>query len=146
MKSGTLTLLIGVVVGAIALLLFVNYLTHIVDPGKAKYITLGNVKGMAVIANDKEFTLNADQQVQAIQIFNQSARLKSNAYKDKKPENFPYSKVVIYRAEKENIEVVPVRLVNTQLVFSCTEWNPDGLLQEVGPGSLNDLFISAIKQ
>jgi hypothetical protein len=145
MKSSTLTLLVGVMVAAVALLLLVNFFSIYLQPDAKRFIKPGEVKGISVFHGEKEFAANSRQQNDIISILNQSVRLKPDMVQKDEKQQIAYSKIVIYRFDQPEIVITPIEVVKNQLIFSCPEWYPEGYMREVGPGNLNAILLSVIK-
>jgi hypothetical protein len=146
MKSSTISILIAVMIGAIGILLLVNFFSMVAEPPKERFIAPGEVKGITVTFDGKEVSPNFKQQTEILAILNQSVRLKPDVFPTGDIEKLPYTKITILRFDQPDIEIEPIHVVNNQLIFSCKEWNPEGLLREVGPGNLNALLKSLNKK
>ena len=73
-------------------------------------ILLNNIKGMAIEHNHKLYTLNFHQQNRAAQILNH-VRLYSEISSNDEfqgSDTSPYSRLIIYRFEKGDLEVIPL--------------------------------------
>lgn len=144
MNYNSTTVFIGIVVVAVALLLTINFFSVFSEPDSNKYIAHKDVRGIAVVHQNKEYPLDSSRQAEVLSILNNAARLKKGTVSESEKVNFPYSKVIIYRFKKPEVEIIPIKFVDLQMIFYCKDWNPDGgMLQEVGPGDLNAILESA---
>lgn len=142
MRSQTLTYLLAAAFIAMALLFF-NQSLHLFSPSNTaeKYLSPYEVRGIAVISQEKPYTLNFEQQNQVMEILNRAIPVGhvGNAER-KKP---PFEKVVIYRFDKPEVELVPEAMNEDSIVFKVKEWNPEGYVSELSDGDLLHLLTEA---
>ena len=141
------------VLGCFVILLVMNT-TALMDIVPSHYIAPNDVRGMAVLHKDKPYTLNFEQQNAMIKIFNSAIPVGKELVTNYKVNvlNAPdIQKVIIYRFNGPDIEVIPVAYVNEteiktatpnqknfNMVFSVPEWNKKSLLEESTPGGFQN--------
>ncbi|MBA3816012.1 MAG: hypothetical protein H0X29_05750 [Parachlamydiaceae bacterium] len=123
----------------------------------AKYISPSEVRGMAVQHNKLLYTLNFEQQNALVEIFNRSipvSREDVEARKKDAPKIADISKIIIYRFNAPDIEIVPIAHVaknysvdgftsqRYNLVFSAPEWNSKGVLEEATQDQMEALLAN----
>lgn len=118
-------------------LFFIRLLPNNATFEPEKYILKGDVKGIEIVHNDKPYTLNFEQQNTLIDYLNQSLPVNTNFRIDP---NLPFSKIIIYRFKGAPLELTPITLVGTDLVFSAPTWNPNGYLRDISVGRMNKLL------
>jgi hypothetical protein len=145
------------VVAGFGLILFLNGMSQLgVMP--AKYIFANDVRGMAVMHNNKLYTLNFEQQNQLVDIFNRSIPVGKELVETRKTSvaNVPeIQKIIVYRFNASDLEIIPVAYVSKSsspldktsttkfsLVFSVPEWDPHGLMEESTSDDLSKLLSS----
>lgn len=151
-SRNTLLMIIAVVIG-FAIIILMN-IVNMLDFSKAKYISPSEVRGMAVMHDQKLYTLNFDQQNTLVEIFNRSIPVSKEKLENRMKSlsnNSEVQKIIIYRFNAPDIEIIPAGLVtkslsidpskdsieNQSLVFSASEWNPKGgLLEEAASDHL----------
>lgn len=146
-----------VVLAGFAIILLMNAAAFLgVFP--SRYISPNDVRGIAVEHYHKLYTLNFAQQNELINILNHAIPVGKELV-DSRKVNIPHppeiDKIIIYRFNASDIEIVPVAYVSkttsvmknpeadkTSLVFSVPEWNPNGFLEESTSDELNKLLFS----
>lgn len=141
MNERTLFYLIGIGATGLLLLMGLNFQSVMTHAPAPKFISQNEVRGMAVVHEGKEYTLNFDQQTRAVNLINQSIRIRKATIAQENLLNNPYS-VTLYRFDAPDINIRPLALIDRQLIFEVKEWNPEGAIRETGPGELHKLFTS----
>lgn len=156
-KTGSripLYLILAVLVG-FAIILGLNGMSRLgVIP--SKYISPNDVRGIAVMHDDKLYTLNFEQQKQLIDIFNRSIPVGKELVETRKvdvPDAPKIQKIIVYRFNASDLEMIPVAYVSKSsslldktgttkisLVYSVPEWNQNGLMEESTSDELNKLL------
>lgn len=93
---------------------------------------LEQVKGMAVVHNDLPYTLNFDQQKIASGALLRAAIVKKTDYPTKSALNF--QKIIFYRFDGPDVEVTPIQMKESNLVFSIG----NEYYMELSAGELRD--------
>jgi hypothetical protein len=124
------------------LLINVTPLFVITESTEEKFIGYFEVRGMAVEYNQKLYTLNYEQQNDAVAYLNQSLLVgpaaKSLASQSTKPE---FTRLIIYRFGKPDLVLTPIGWEpDGNLVYSVPEWNHDGLLNDISLGAFRSLI------
>jgi hypothetical protein len=112
----------------------------------SRYLSPNDVRGIAVEHNDMLYTLNFDQQNTLVDIFNRAIPVTKESAETRKVKDAPPSevkKIVIYRFNAPDIEIIPVSFVSKSqsavqaqdkqrlnLVFLAPLWNNKGFLEE----------------
>lgn len=137
MDNRLITYLTFAVVAVMAFLLLANVFPIFIKPIAEKYIGYNDVRGMAVEYEGKLYTLNFDQQKNAIGFFNQSI-----ASTSKPSQQADFSKLIIYRFNQlTDIVIKPEGYDNNQnLIFTAPEWTHEGSLQDVSQGKFKALI------
>ena len=138
MNNRMLIFMVSMVLVAIGLMLGLNILTIFQEAAPSKYLSPNEVRGMATEHNKLLYTLNFEQQNRAVILLNRAIRVGYQAYTEHDGVTFDFDKLVVYRFNEPEITIIPISVIKGQMVFSCPEWNPDGLLRETGPGELKD--------
>jgi len=158
MKRNFTLIMTIAVLGGFAVILSIN-LASLLGFVPSKYISPNDVRGMAVEHHGVLFTLNFDQQNRVVDIFNRAvpiSRASANSRKVVTAGEPTIKKIIVYRfGNAHDIEISPVSYVGqthtpeehpanepTSLVFSATDWNPNGLLEEPMPGQLNEILLN----
>lgn len=138
MDNRIITYLTIAVAAVMGLLLVVNVFPVFVKPVGEKYLAYNDVRGMAVEYGGKLYTLNFDQQKNAIGFFNQSTPLTTSPSLDK-PD---FGKIIIYRfSPLTDITIKPSGYdQNQNLIFSAAEWSNENSLQENSHGEFKKLI------
>lgn len=143
-SRNTLFMILAVVVG-FAIIILMN-IASMLNLSKAKYISSSEVRGIAVQHNQLLYTLNFEQQNAMVDIFNRAIPVSKESLADRMKllsDNPEVQKIIIYRFDAPEIQIVPVGLVyktlsrgekesieNQSLVFSAPAWNENGLMEE----------------
>ncbi len=139
MSNQTLLALIFVVVCAIGALFMINMGPTIFNAVSDLTIPPSHVRGSAIQRNQVLYTLNYNQQNAVIEIINHAIPLKEGgAKKSKTPPGF--EKLIIYRFNAPNIEIIPSGFVGDNLEFSAPQLRQNGYFLEVSAGVLQDLL------
>lgn len=127
---------------AALLLLAINLVPVFSMPAKQTYISLNNVRGSAVIYQQKPFTLNFRQQNELIDILNRAVFVKKSDYLNSK-KDFNFDKIVIYPFIGDAIEIQPIDYSESNLIFSAPAWNQEFYMMELSAGSLQEIINSS---
>ena len=146
MSNRILSLMIGLVVVLAGVLLMMNIFNIQTEPLSEHFLKADNVKAVEVVSKGTPHPLTFDQQNRFVEVINLAVPtgMENDLKVVKGP--FDYEKIVIYQFEGPEITATPYGLVNTQLLMTIPEWNPDGLIRETGPGELNKLFSDIANQ
>lgn len=139
MNNKTLSILATIVGCGVALLLLINTRDFLTREPPKKYITQDDVRGMAILHKKKLYTLNFDQQKEAIHLLN-LATASSQIQGTISKETPDFSKIVIYVFDGDPIEIIPLAWEDHALVFSAPLWHRDGYLRDTSNGKLYDLL------
>lgn len=140
MSNRTLYTLVALVLIGIGVMFFINLLPVLKADNKERYIRLNDVKGMAVVYQGKEYTLNFDQQNEVAVLLNQSEPISKENLGTLSPA--PFEKIIIYQFKGSNLDLSPIGFKSRNLIYSNPKWNPEGYLQEVSSGTLKDIIES----
>jgi hypothetical protein len=134
MKNKTLLFLTSLVLLAIASLFLLNL--HFAIQGSPigeTYLKYNDVRGMAVDVNEKLYTLNFEQQKEAIGIINRSVRLQ-HGWHDKR-ENLPIRAIMVYQFDQQpDVQMIPVGFQGNRLVFYVPQWDKNNDFMELTGG------------
>jgi hypothetical protein len=136
----TPALLITLVIAAMAILVILNFIPFLFEPAQEKFISLNNIRGMAVEYQGEQYTLNFEQQKRVAVILNRSTKIGLEGYLTGEEVSFDYSLLTIFPFQGKVIRITPVGFANQQLIFQSKELNPEGLLRETGPGEMHPLL------
>lgn len=141
MSSRALTYLLAAAFVAMGLLFF-NHMVGLITPASTdQYLSPYDVRGMAVVHEGKTYTLNFDQQNRCVAIFNRAIPV--GRIGDPQLQKPGFDKLVIYRFQAPDLELIPESLKEGALVFKVVEWNPSGYIAELSGGDLLHLLTSA---
>lgn len=146
MSNRILSLMIGLVVVLAGVLLMMNIFNIQTEPLSEHYLKAANIKAVEVVSKGTPHPLTFDQQNRFVEVINQAVHTGMENDLKVVKSSFDYEKIVIYQFEGPEIIATPYGLVNTQLLMTIPEWNPDGLIRETGPGELNKLFSDVANQ
>jgi hypothetical protein len=97
------------------------------------YLKFNDVRGMAVEVNGKLYTLNFEQQNEAIGIINRWVRLKHGWHENR--ETLPIRSIIVYQFnDQPDIKMTPVGFQGNRLVFYVPQWDKDNDFMEVTGG------------
>lgn len=140
MNNRTLTYMTIFVLVGMGALLLINTLLLFQSPTTiAKYISRGDVRGMAVIHRHKEYTLNFTQQNTLIAYLNQLEQVPQNVNRSSQTV-LDFEKIIVYKFKSPNVEITPVGYVNDDLLLSVPEWYREGLLKDTSHGELKTIL------
>jgi hypothetical protein len=142
MKTNPLSIGIFLVIIGILALLMINLAPQHPTTSSPLFATVGNVRGMAIIHKGMPYTLNFKQQEFSIDNLNRAVKVKKSDFVSSK-DSFLFEKLVIYRFEGEEIEVVPVALNEKNIVFSSPTLSSDSYFLELSGGELYTLLSKA---
>ncbi|NGX42852.1 MAG: hypothetical protein K940chlam7_01140 [Chlamydiae bacterium] len=140
MSNRTISYLLLVVIVSMGALFALNFINIWRGTAQAKYLAPNEVKGMDIEHDDKLYTLNFSQQNQVLAILNQTIKVGYERYFEGEEADFEYTALVIYLFDGSSIKITPVGFINRQLLLRVPEWNPQGLIREIGPGDLHYLL------
>lgn len=146
MSNRTLSILVVLVIISTGVLMFMNLFDIHTGPLENRFLTHDNVKAVEVFSQNTPHPLNFEQQKKFVDIINQAVHTGFEERLDVIKGPFKYDKIVIYQFEGSEITATPYGFVNTQLLMTVPDWNPEGLIRETGPGELNKLFSDAVSQ
>jgi hypothetical protein len=149
--------MISAVLAGFAAILIMN-MASLLGVIPARYVSPNDVRGVAIEHHQKLYTLNFAQQNELIDILNRSIPVGQELVESRKVEvkDAPeVEKIIIYRFNAPDIEIIPVAYVSkttsaiktnniskTSLVYSVPEWNLNGLLEESTSDELHKLLSS----
>ena len=139
MSNRLLFWLTCVAILGLGILLFMNAIPMIWAPNVETYLKLNDVRGIAVEHKNKLYTLNFEQQNELIGYLNKAIPTSLEEEKGRKPSS-DISKIVIYRFNKPDLVLTPIRYDKNNLIFSSPEWNRDGFMKDVSGGNLQTLL------
>lgn len=145
--SGTsITLIMTVaVLAAFGVILLMN-MAALVGIVPSRFISPNDVRGIAVEHNGLLYTLNFEQQNRLVDIFNRAIPLSKESTETRKAQMEEHSevkKIIVYRFNAPDVEIIPVgKVAKTQtiaqtkenahfsMVFSAPLWNDKGYIEE----------------
>lgn len=148
MAKNSNVLLFSIALGAVLVLFGVNFFTH-EKPADAEQVigTLkmepAEIKGMAIEAEGKVFTLNQKQQADALSFINRMRPVDKKDYTTRS--KFDFSRLVVYRFDKPEISFVPVTYNDKNLVFDVPILNSASYFLDMSAGEFNTLILKAIQ-
>lgn len=107
-------------------------------PTLEKFILPNDVRGMAIVHNQKEYTLNFSQQNTILAYLNGATPPNIDTHSNK--ESFDFEKIIIYTFQAPNIEITPIAYVNNELLFATPEWNSGSPLLDRSRGQLKSFL------
>ena len=119
-------------------LTLVNALPMLFPKETEKYLKYNFVKGVAVVKDNKIYTLNFDQQNEFIGYINRSKPEPSEEYID--DENVKISKIIVYLFDSPNIVIEPLGYNNNNLVYKTSVFNHEGLMKDQSFGKLKTIL------
>ncbi len=139
MKTNPLTIGIFLVIIGILALLMINLAPQHPSTSTPLFASVGNVRGMAVIHKGLPYTLNFKQQEFSIDNLNRAVKVKKSDFVSSK-NSFLFDKIVIYRFDGGDIEVIPEALNEKNIVFSSPSLSQDSYFLELSGGELYTLL------
>lgn len=147
MKNTSLIAMTALVLIAVAALMMLNYapkMTLSSPNATAAGLPPLEVKGMAVVHQGKPFTLNFDQQKLANDAIAKAVKVKKTDYKKNSDLNF--DKIVIYRFNAGDVDIIPIQFAEKNLVFEVPSLNTDAYFMELSGGKLQDMIKQSFDQ
>lgn len=148
MKNPTLVIMTALVLLGVAVLMMLNYapkMTVTSSDTTAAGLPPLEVRGMAVVHQGKPFTLNFDQQKLANNAISRAVLVKKSDFaKSKVPLNF--DKIVIYRFNAPDVEILPIQYQEKNLVFEVPSLNKDSYFMELSGGELQNMLDHSFDQ
>jgi len=152
----TLYMTVAVLAG-FAIILAMNAISML-GIAPSKYLSPNDVRGVAVEHSGKLYTLNFTQQNELVEILNRLIPVGKDIVEKRKvdaPQESQVSKIIIYRFNAPDLEIIPVAYVSKttsimakqdsnsiRMVLSVPEWNQNGLLEESSSDELQKLLSS----
>ncbi len=140
-QNKNILILTLVVLAAMAILLALNIEQILLKPEAGKYIGLNEVRGIAIEHKGLMYTLNFEQQNSVIESLNRAIPI-GKPPQEPADKSLNFSKLVIYRFNKPDISLVPVRYEEYNLIFNVPEWNKNGYLKDTSYGNLEKLLAT----
>ncbi len=150
MSNRTILYLTIVVLIGMGIILAINTASTLGLSGR--YISINDVRGMAIEARGKAWTLNYDQQKEVLDILNAAKPLQPSYPGSKGPDflaHADFNRLTIYRFdEKPDLIITPIGYTSDNtpgaenLEFSIPSWNPSGPLRESSNGKLKSILES----
>lgn len=142
MDNKSLTYMTTIVVIGALIILGLNVIPYLTFSPSEKYLSYNDVRGMAIEHNRKLYTLNFKQQNELVGIFNNAQPIDKSAVasNNQKPD---FTKIFIYRFNQPDIEITPSAYQNGHLIFSASDWNPNGYLIDASKDSVKALTDQA---
>lgn len=145
MPSSTNMTLLTIALAAILVLFGVNLITHIKPEIKETEETSGtlllnraDIRGMAVDKEGKIFTLNQQQQNQAVTYINRMRPVNKNDYPTK--DTFEFTQLILYRFNKRDVVLIPIAFQDKNLVFDIPALGSSSYMLDRSDGALYDLI------
>ena len=138
MKNSTFLYLITLVVFCIIVLLLINSLSMFHGPTLEKFILPNDVRGMAIVHNRKEYTLNFAQQNAILGYLNSA--MPPSVSTETNQSTLNLEKIIIYTFRPPNIEIIPIAYVQNELLFKTSEWNSGSPLLDPSRGQLKTII------
>lgn len=144
-NSSTITLL-TIALSAILVLFGVNFITFFQPATKGNQegvvgnltVALNEVKGIAIEKGKELFTLNQKQQNEALTLINRMRPVDKGDYPIK--EKFEFTRIIIYRFNKPDIDLFPIANQKEGLVFNVPILNSSSYLLDMSGGQFYDLI------
>lgn len=128
----TLTICILVI-----LLAFITAFPSFQNPPPQPFLHYNDIRGSAVEYQGLLYTLNFEQQNKLIAYLNSAIAADQSATSLNKP---PYTKLIIYRFDLHDIEIIPLGYTEDNLVFVTPLWNNSKPLIDTSKGQLRKLL------
>lgn len=119
-------------------ILALNIIPTITNQSVSTYINLYDISGMAVRHEGRLFTLNFDQQKNAIDILNRAIPMGKAEAQEHDPK-LEINEIVIYKFQGEPIIIKPIAWVDNSLYFQAPAWSSTNLM-EVSKGQLHEIL------
>lgn len=143
MKNSTILTMIGAATVGIILLFVIN-VSQTLSPsaGTIELLDPYDVRGSAVIHKGLPYTLSFDEQSLVVSTAGHPVKV---AKKDYPPPYgpFDFEKLIIYRFGKPDLELIPLKYEEENLVFSIPSLNLDGYYMELSGGELRSMIGKA---
>lgn len=138
-----LSILMLVCIGALIIVNLSPFFLHRIPD---KYISPREVQSIAVVYQNKPYTLNFDQQNQFLTYVNSAIKVAKDRFiGDLNKSHF--ERVILYRIGQPEITLDPAGITKeNNLLWTVKEWNPDGYLLEQSDGKLLKLLNNAYDQ
>lgn len=142
MSSKTLTILIIFVLLAMGTIFILNIRPLLLAHSAEKYVKLNDIRGMAVVHQGLEYTLNFTQQNEVAFLLNGSVPV-SETVQASKFQRTPFEQIRIFLFNSPNIEITPIGFDGNNLVFSSPTWSSSSYLKDVSNGALKNVLINS---
>jgi hypothetical protein len=139
MSDRTLFFLTCAVILGMGVIFVINIMPIMEPHPSERYLSFNHVRGMAVVHNQKEYTLNFEQQNTVIDLINRSIPTAEKL--SKSPSPFPFSRLIIYLFNAPNVEITPLESIDNNLIFSAPAWNVQGQMKDLSNGDLKKLLM-----
>lgn len=123
--------------------MILNVAPVIDSPARKQHLRLNDIRGMAVVYEGKEFTLNFDQQNEAALLLDASVPVSKEAASTLS-DAAPFEKIRIYMFGSPTVEVDLLGFSGGDLIFSMPAWNPAGYLKDTSNGAFKNLLNQTV--
>lgn len=143
MSNRTLTYLIILIIACVGVVFALNFSRLYIEKEPLDYIDRNYVRGMELVVDGVPYTLNFEQQNNAVTLLNNAIKVGYEALFNEEEGSIGFEKILIYRFDAPPITVTPIAYINDTLLFKVPEWQPNGFLNDTQPGAFKTLIKSA---
>lgn len=142
MSNRTLLFMTVAVLAGVALLLLLNLTKLFQTVESGQYISRMEIKGATLIRNQKNYTLNYEEQTELVSYINRALLVKKDEIAQQgTPADF--DKIILHRFSLPDLTIVPVKMIGNELVFTESTINPNGWFKDTTHGELKTLINKA---
>lgn len=105
-------------------------------------VSSSDIRGMAVMHKGIPYTLNFDQQKTATDVIARAVQVKKADY-PKSDASFAFDKIIVYRFNAPDVELLPIQFQDDNLVFSVPVIDPNVYYLELSGGELKQMISSS---
>ena len=142
MKNSTVFGLTAIALLAVFTLLVLKLVPSTSEFGTSSVVPESDIRGMAVVHKGLPNTLNFDQQKIATHVLSRSVQVKKSDY-PQSAESFPFEKIILYRFNAPDLEILPIQFQENNLVFSIPLIDPQNYYLEQSDGQFKEMISSS---
>lgn len=140
MSNRMITILMLILLFAVGILLLMKLIPILYGTDiPQEYLQYNSVRGMAIQHEGKNWTLNFSQKNQVISALNQG--IPTAEVNKEQQKGIGFEKLIIYLFNKPDIELIPVGIINNEIVFYANQLTGSNtLLKENSDGTLRKMI------
>jgi hypothetical protein len=143
MKSSLVNTLCMLAIAGISFIFLINFLdlTNREVLGRQSFLAPQEVRGMDLFHKGKPYTLNFEQQNSVIEMLNRALPIVRIEPSELSPTTL--EKLTIYRFNEDTISLIPLGLIDDNIIFKSTGDFTGNFLRDISLGRLKTLLDSS---